>query len=295
MTKNTNPLIIVVDGGGSTCRVSIVNLNGITLGQATGGSANITSHFDESLKNIQQTINQAYKTANISLENQKNSYAYLGLAGGKTPELSERLKQNLGFLQTEVVSDRRIMVQGVMGNDDGTIVATGTGSFFVHRINGQLQKVGGWGLNLGDEASGAYLGKKLLQTTLHAHDGITDHSPLTRETFAHFEASPRTMINFARTATPSDYGKFSPKIVHAMQQGDPVAKYIMNKATNNIVDVLKIWDVTASGSLYMLGGLGHIYADLLPQQYKDLIKPPQNDAIHGGIQLAIQKWGSCHK
>lgn len=282
--------LAIIDGGGSTCRVAIINPKGDILGQATGGSANITSNFDAALNIINQTIKAAYNAAQLSHHLTPNHYAYLGLAGGKTPELAKKLVDALNFDKCEIVSDRKIMLQGAMGSADGTLVATGTGSFFVHRINGHMHKIGGWGLNLGDEASAAYLGKKLLQKTLHAHDGLTAHSHLTFEVFKQFNNSPREMIIFAKSATPNDYGKFAPLITQYIQKGDVVAEQILALGLNDILKVLDGWDVAASGNLYMMGGMGHIYKNLLPPHYKNLLKPPKHSALHGAIELALQKW-----
>jgi hypothetical protein len=45
-------------------------------------------------------------------------------------------------------------MRGALGPGDGTVAAIGTGSFFGRRSGGAYRYLGGWGYQLGDEASG---------------------------------------------------------------------------------------------------------------------------------------------
>lgn len=291
MTAEYQNLIVAVDGGGSTCRVNICQMDGTLVAQAQGGAANLTTDFDAALQMIQTTIDQAYKFANLPVERKINDYACLGLAGAKLDGLATWLEKQLNFKDVMVLSDQDITVQGAMGDEDGTIVSIGTGSFFISHLNTTKRHIGGWGMHLGDECSGAYLGRSLLRKSLHAYDGLIEHSPLTQQIMNKFNGSPQQMIIFARDATPQDFGAFSPQILEAFNQSDPVATVIINEAVVFLSQTLDNMNAKASGALYMLGGLGAIYQDLLSQDYQDLCQPAKANAMAGAIQLAQHKWG----
>lgn len=290
MSPNNDNLIIAVDGGGSTCRVTICRLDGTILSQAVGGAANLTTHFETAVATIESTTNTAYRNADLSADRMKDDFIYLGLAGAKLDGLAARLKDALQFKDIEVTTDQQITIQGAMGNEVGAIASLGTGSFFVCRQQGKTRHVGGWGMHLGDECSGAYLGRALLCKSLHAYDGLLAHSPLSRNIMQHFDGSPQEMILFARSASPMDYGNFAPQLIAAFEQGDAIAQQIMNDSLEFLHNMLDVLEVKAAGSLYMLGGLGRIYQKLLRPEYQEICSPPKADAMAGAIILARKKW-----
>ena len=135
MNMESKNLIVAVDGGGSTCRVSICEMSGKVIGVARGGSANITTDFNSALANILDTVHRAYSAAGLFPTRMVNDFAYLGLAGANLEGMAARTENALSFNKVKVTSDREITVQGAMGNEDGTVAAIGTGSFFVSRQN----------------------------------------------------------------------------------------------------------------------------------------------------------------
>ena len=66
------------------------------------------------------------------------------------------------FSAVRVLSDREITIAGILADADGTLAQVGTGSFFVSCHKGKFKQVGGWGLQLGDDCSGAWLGREIL-------------------------------------------------------------------------------------------------------------------------------------
>ena len=164
--------IVAVDGGGSTCRACVADLGGRILGRAVGQSANITTEFKNSRKNILSTICQAYQAANLSADRSASDYAYLGLAGA-LGDAAQRLENSLDFHRVKVVADRVTTVQGALGGGDGTVALFGTGSFFTSRRHGATRNIGGWGFRLSDDGSGAWLGINLLRRTVQTYDGLS--------------------------------------------------------------------------------------------------------------------------
>ncbi|MGR3660897.1 MAG: BadF/BadG/BcrA/BcrD ATPase family protein [Paracoccaceae bacterium] len=286
MEIKPDSLIVVVDGGGSTCRVSVCAPDGSVLGHAVGGSANIATDFEGALVNILDTSKLAYNAAGLSIDRIASDVAYLGLAGAGLTGVATRMENALGFGRSTVVTDWHIMVQGALGDADGTVVLIGTGSFFVTRCGGKTRHIGGWGFQLGDDGGGAILGRNLLRKTVLAYDGVIEHSPLTRSILERFGGTPQQLLEFVQTATPMDYGSFAPALIGAFKKSDPIATEIVTAESSVLISTLNILDAKSTGRLCMLGGLGPTYQALLPAEYQAMCRPPIGDALTGAIDLA---------
>ena len=286
MFGDANKLIVAVDGGGSTCRACIADLDGHVLGRAKGRPANITTDFAASRTNIIETIGQAYRDANLPAERSVGDYAYLGLAGASISNVARKLEDSLDFFRVKVTTDRDTTVQGALGNYDGTVALIGTGSFFVSRRNGVSRNIGGWGLRLGDDGSGAYLGIALLRQTVRAYDGLIEHSPLTKAILERFGGTPDRLVAFAQTASPVDFGGFAPELIDAFHSGDRIANSLIEMAVARFHDTLEVLEAGFGGALYLLGGLGPFYQTQLRPEFRSLCKSPTGDALAGAISLA---------
>ena len=290
MSMESKSLIVAVDGGGSTCRATVCEMSGKVLGTARGGSANITSDFNSALVNILDTVHRAYSAAGLFPTRMTNDFAYLGLAGANLEGMATKTENALSFRRVKVTSDREITVHGAMGNNDGTVAAIGTGSFFVSRQNENVLSIGGWGFQLGDDGGGAFLGRKLLRRTIHAYDGIIAHSPLTRTVLKRFGGTPQGLVAFVQAASPMDYGGFAPSLIEAYSDGDAVAVEIVDAAISSLHHTLDVLNTKTTGALYMLGGLGPVYQKLLRSEYQELCSSPKGNASDGALSLAQQLW-----
>ena len=126
-----------------------------------------------------------------------------------------------------VKSDALIALEGAVGTGDGAIVVLGTGSAYMARRDGETRAVGGWGFLVGDQGSGARLGRDLLEETLLGYDGIGEASDLTRAVLAVFRNEPRDVVEFTTTAKPGDFGGFAPMVFEHAAKGDAVAEKIL--------------------------------------------------------------------
>ena len=67
------------------------------------------------------------------------------------------------FARLRIETDAVIAVEGRAGRRATAIVAAlGTGSVFAVQRAGVIRQIGGWGLVLGDEGSGAWIGRRSL-------------------------------------------------------------------------------------------------------------------------------------
>ncbi len=165
----------------------------------------------------------------------------------------------------------------------------GTGTAYMARKNGKSRAIGGWGFQVGDQGSGARIGRDLLEQTLLAYDGVRAGSPLTQAMLAIFRNNPEDVVEFTTNAKPGDFGGFAPKVFEHAEKGDSVANWILDKAVADVEASLGALDLARRRDpLCLLGGLAPLYAPRLSARYRALLKPPLDDALGGAVQMAVR-------
>ena len=283
-------ILIGIDGGGTGCRAIIADANGNLLGSGASGAANIMTNFDGARQNIILACQQAIKSAGLEQEEISSARAYLGLAGANIGDYATRMIEALPFQQCHIDTDAMISLQGAIGDDDGVVAIIGTGSVFIYRVNDKAHTVGGWGFMVGDLGSGSRLGRSLLQETLLSFDGIQNGSGLTDYVLAQFEHDPQTIVEYAHTAKPGEFGKFAPAIFEFSVKNDTIAKSIVNNAVRDIEETLDVILTGGKQKFCLLGGLGGIYAGLLDDRFKNRISQPKGNAADGALALCRKKY-----
>lgn len=278
--------ILGVDGGGTGCRVALANGAGHVLARAEGGAANIATNLEKARANILSATLQAFDEAGIAQSEAANTTAVLGLAGANLGDFSQRLLASLPFAKAHILSDAETTLVGAIGDADGVIGAIGTGSVYGRRLSGVFTQLGGWGFLLGDDGSGARLGRDLLHLAILAHDGLTPHSPLTLEIIEDYQGSPRNLIEQAQAFTPRDFGQFAPRIVKAANAGDINAETIMAEHTEIVRKSLDAIGFDPAKPFCMLGGLGGVFLKRLPERYQKAAHLPLGKALDGALTLA---------
>lgn len=281
--------VIAIDGGGTSCRAALADHRGRVVGRGKQGSANIFTTSDAIGANIIAAAGQALENAGIDGSKLSEIPAFLGLAGINVGERQRELAKALPFRDTRFVHDGLIALQGALGDEDGVMAILGTGSVYVARMDGTLRNVGGWGFAIGDQASGAVIGRTLLQQTLLAHDGILEHTALSRAVMARFDDDPEAMVEFAQQdARPADYGAFAPMIFEYDTRGDLLARNILLDAVRDITMALDAVVFEGCERLCLLGGLAHEYAKRLAPRHRAILTDPRGDALAGAVQLALR-------
>lgn len=278
--------LIGVDGGGTGCRVAIADSDGNVLARAEGGAANIATNFEVARTNILRTIALAFVNAGVPMPETAETTAVLGLAGANLGDYSNQLLASLPFTNARIVSDAETTLVGAIGETDGIIGAIGTGSVYGQRENGVFTQLGGWGFMLGDDGSGARLGRDMLHRAILAYDNLIPHSPITRELIEEFGGSPLNIIEQAQSFTPKEFGHYAPRIVAAAKAGDENAEAILARHTEIVQQSLDAVGFTPAKAFCMLGGLGKIYLARLPENYQQAASTPLGNALDGAVSLA---------
>lgn len=283
--------ILGIDGGGTGCRAALATPGGQVLARASSGAANIRTDLTSARAHIVEAAQRAFVAAGKDSGLIVHTPAVLGLAGANGGTYRQQLQAILPFRESRVESDAEIALEGAIGAGDGAIAVLGTGSAYRVRRNGVSRPVGGWGFQVGDQASGARIGRDLLEKTLLAYDGICQASALTREIMAVFRDNPEDVVEFTVAAKPGDYGGFAPKVFDHAARGDAVARRIVDKAVADVERALAALRLGEGDVLCLLGGLASLYAPLLAPRYRALLREPQGDALAGAVRMAARYFG----
>ena len=283
--------LIAIDGGGTGCRALIATMEGVVLGRGAGGSANLMTDPEGTCASILEAVDAACADAGLSPDAMRQSGAFLGLAGANVSRNADRLKAMLPFRDCIVVTDSVIAMEGALGDADGVVAILGTGSVFVARSGGKVRSIGGWGFVLSDLGSGARLGQALLQEALLAYDGVHPASPLTAAVLERFGGEPGKLVEFAKAASPRDFGGFAP-LLFSFADRDAVAIRLLDEAVHSIGEALDTVKPRNCERICLLGGLAQLYSKRLESRFRHLLKPPLADALQGALALAQKSYAS---
>jgi glucosamine kinase len=271
-------LYLGIDGGGTGCRAAVADARGRVLGAAEAGPANIASDPAGSAANILRAARAALQAAGGG--DMADLRAGLGLAGANAAGAPERLRDVLPFARVRVVTDAITAVKGALGAEDGIVAAVGTGSVFAVQRAGSIRQIGGRGLLLGDEGSGAWIGRALLSRALRAEDGFVPVTPLLAAIIAEL-GGPDGVVAFSLTARPADYAAFAPRV---LADPDPAARAVMEQAIADVRDSIDVLQAGAAMPVVFLGGLGPAFAARLSGRWP--VMPARGTALDGALMLA---------
>lgn len=154
------PLLLGVDGGGTSTEASLADAGGRVLGRGVAGASNPKAiGLEPALRALEAATLAAFAAADRSRTAVR--VACLGLAGFAQPEDRQRLAAwSAGWDLAEIllpVSDGALVLAAGTPDGSGVAVIAGTGSIAVGSDHaGRTARSGGWGPLFGDEGS-AYI------------------------------------------------------------------------------------------------------------------------------------------
>lgn len=283
--------VIGIDGGGTSCRAALATLDGRIVGRSVSGAANVRTDLSGTRANIIEAARLAFVDAGADPQLIAETPAVLGLAGANVGTYAKQLEAILPFKKSIVETDFAIALEGAVGEGDGAIAILGTGTAYMARNDGVAHSIGAWGFLIGDQASGARIGRDLLEETLLAYDGIRPASPLTDAVLQVYRNDPRDVVEFTTNAKPGDFGGFAPKVFQHAADGDVVAVFIIQRALAAIEASLDALNLRPGNPLCLLGGLAPLYGPRLSDRYRQLLREPQQDALGGAASMAARLFG----
>lgn len=259
-------LVAGVDGGGSKTRTLVADETGHVLGTAEGpGSAVRAGGVAHSADVIAATIRDALAAAGLTDAPLKA--LVVGVAGvGREPEraaLWQALVARALAEEVSVVTDAAVALDDAFGEGPGLLLVAGTGSIAYGRApDGTFQRCGGWGPVLGDEGSGAWIGRRALNIAAASSDGREPETALLNALLPAIEADdPAAMIAWAARATPADFATLAPVVLRVAAAGDLRANSLLALAVEELVLHLRTLaralfvDERAAVPVALVGGL----------------------------------------
>lgn len=283
----SDTLFLGIDGGGTTTRARLADASGRVLGEATAGSSNLTSGVEPAAAAIRAAAEGALAAAGLGPEALGRVRAGFGLAGANVPSLADGLRRRpFPFVAVTLASDAVVACLGAHGGGDGAILIVGTGSQGMAIVGGRATPIGGWGFAVGDDASGAILGRATIRAAVAAIDELAPRSALTEALMADFGNDPSRVVEWALTARPKDYGGFVPQVLAHAAQGDPVALALLDEAVAAAANMLDRLRALGATRLCLMGGLAAAYLPRLPARLAPFMAEPTGDAMDGALALA---------
>jgi glucosamine kinase len=233
-------LVVGVDGGGSKTHVVLANGRGKELGSLIGdGSAVRPGEALASAETIGALVRDALTNAEIT---DKPSLLVAGVAGtGREKERKALLRalQGEGLAdEVQVVTDADIALADAFGAEGaGILLVAGTGSVAYGRgPAGAFRRCGGWGPDVGDEGSGAWIGRRALSVVTSSAD---EREPETRLMGALMTAleleTIEDIIPWAANATPRDLAAIAGHVITLAADRDLRANSICTLAAEELV------------------------------------------------------------
>jgi len=280
-------LLLGVDGGGTRCRARLCAASGARLADAVTGPANIRLGFKPAMIAVMSAVEQCLDQAGLAKSNLNRITACLALAGASEPtQLALARRHKYPFAHTILVTDAQAACVGAHRGADGGVIIVGTGSIGWGELKGRQHRVGGWGLSISDEGSGAWIGCEALRRVLWAHDGRVPWTGLLDDLFTHFRRDPHAIVRWTTRASPRDYGSFAPLVVSHARKQDAVAIELMQRAAGHI-DALAARLLSADvRPLALVGGLADAMAQWVSSDTRRHLIRPAGDALDGAIALA---------
>lgn len=272
-------LLLGIDGGGTGCRAAIADDTGRVLARANGDAANIASDPERARANIIEVAGRVMAMAGC----QRIDAAGLGLAGANAAGASRVVDGILPTDRLRLETDAVTATLGALGPRDGIVAAIGTGAVYARRRGADFRQAGGYGLVLGDEGSGAWLGREALSAALQADDGLLPMTPWLSAMIAR-HGGIGGVIAFAQKASPADFAALAPEIISDSGRDEATRRLVTRAEGRVAAAIAALQSGAADLPVVFIGGLGRFYAHRLQGRFQTV--DPTGEPLDGALALA---------
>lgn len=304
------PLLVGVDGGGSRTRVVLADAAGNTLARVEGAaSALLPGQEGVAADIIKALIGEVLAMAERT--EIRPAVCVVGVAGAGQEQAAQALWSALASRRVaddvSVQADATIAMDDAFGDSVGVLLIAGTGSVAYSRApDGRIERCGGWGPNIGDEGSAAWLGRRALSVITAAQDGREPETAMTGAILTALELeSIDDLIPWAAGATPGTIATLAPVIAKVASTGDlranAVISFCVEELSLHIRTLARrcFMDERAAIPVAFAGGLlskGSLVRKRLEQRLKSAVpgatvRAEEVDAARGAIRRARRLLG----
>lgn len=248
MSMQKEYTIIGIDGGGTKTHGALYR-NGEILSEIKSGTTRIGAvGVGEACERTLNAIIELCSKAETEIS--EVDAVIVGLAGVWLEEEKKRaatllktLARGSDMLINDLIitSDAEIALEGAFAGKEGVITIIGTGSIALGKTKkNKLIRCGGWGIELDDEGSGAWIGREGLTAVFRAIDGRGEHTSLT---YAIGDLYPTIKIEEPRTIVKAyaerafEYQMLTPVVMKCAEEGDAVCLSIIEESVRFISEL----------------------------------------------------------
>jgi glucosamine kinase len=309
MTMQNEFTIIGIDGGGSKTR-GIISKNGETIATATAGTTRVgTVGYTESAERLLNVIKDLLRSAEI--ESKEIDAVVVGLAGIWLPDEQQRAISLLKMLARSegitlndliVISDAAIALEGAFAGENGIVLIVGTGTIGIAKVDeGRYERCGGWGIELDDKGSGAWIGREGLTGIVRGIDGRGAPTSLAEKLIGLVPAisfeKPRTIVS-AYIEGAFEYAALTPYVMECATNGDTVCMDIIHRAVEHLLEtpnaLAQHFNASTPIKLALMGGimendtlLRKLFLEKISNDQRFQIVQPVLSALDGAVNLGV--------
>lgn len=281
--------VVTIDGGGTGTRLRALGADGTPLAEATAGPSSLTLGVEQAWRNVSTGLDGLRAATGSELTNAR---LVCGLAGGRSPKRQAEFRALGGQTCADIVivTDGFASLLGAHDGRPGVVLAVGTGvAAYALGQDGRVSSASAWGFVIGDEGSGAWIGRRAVSLLSRQMDGrLTDRSTLLDALRTRIGPDFNGVQTWLAGANATTFATLAPLVIDAAADGDPIAAGIMAEATAELE--LAIRAIDDGGPISLLGGLGPIFAPRLSDPLAARLTPAKGTALDGLALMARHGW-----
>lgn len=232
--------VLGIDGGGTKTLLVAENLQGQELFRLYGKGINLNSvPVEVVLQEVSRLLVQAAGEAGDEAE---LGAVCIGAAGISNPVAKETLLAGVraaGFHgPVEITGDHFTALTGALGEMEGLLLISGTGSICVGVSGARQARAGGWGHLIDDEGSGYAIGRDIIAAVVQAEDGRRAPTLFREKLFQQLGIqSMQQLIGFVYTPglAKHEIARLAPLLPVCFEAEDAAAREIVEKAAGKLV------------------------------------------------------------
>ena len=273
-----------IDGGGTTTRAVVADASGSVLGRGASGASALGQGVDQAWRHIIEAISRA----DVPGLQWSDCALGLGLSGTGVPAQAQAfLNADPGVVHIALTTDGMAGLIGAHGGRPGAVLISGTGSVAEAWLeDGSRRLVGGWGWQIGDEGSGAWLGQQAMRCAQAAWDGRAPTGALAQAVFDEVGRGRDALLAFCATAGQSGHAGLA-RLVFEQQANDHAASQLLNDAAAALDALAEAVHPTLP--LALAGSIALLLSHRLSPAVQARRISPEGDAATGALWLIQER------
>jgi glucosamine kinase len=285
--------LVGVDGGGSGTRLSLCDRDGRERARAQAGPSALGQGVEAAWMQIDLALQRAAREAGLGDLDWRDCALGAGLSGAGVPAQAEAFvaRAEGACAALALDSDGFAAVLGAHGGQPGCVLIAGTGSVCeAWRADGSRRTVGAWGWIIGDEGSGAWLGKQALKTWQHVLDGRATAGVLARAVAGAIGGDMNAVAAWTAGAGQRELAALAP-LVFACEAQDPAAADLLGRAVEALVALAEAADPEGTLPIALAGSVAQRLAPRLSPRLSP--RPPRHGPASASVSMSVSASASA--